>query len=684
MSRFINLFFGFMEKKMMKRSYFILGVILIIVLIGGTYAFQKFNIVLSDNKITTSDVSIEFLESDKNVIDIEDAVPVSDKEGKMQDDVFDFVVTTKTNKSTNLEYVLSMEKLEPTSGYTFLDDSAVKVYLTDFNDNVIMDSIKVSDLNNYVLYSRINNHSKDNSVIKDNYRLRIWISDDVDSSSWNKDTKLEYKFKINVSGKERENLDNSGANAPRLSDNMIPVYYDSKSDVWRRADASNSDKNHKWYDYDDKMWANAVTVTSDNRSKYLSSDVGEVIPMSDINTMWVWIPRYTYTYLNTNNPEEIKIKFENGTSSSGTISCESAINQTDSSGNKISEVCTDSVNGSLKAGVSTYTHQAFWFDLDDDGAIDENEKLTGIWVGKFENSATSIPSSHYTSSSKIIIKPDVLSLRYKDVSYFFRDVRSMEEANNDYGFPQSSSTVFNWNGNLTGDTNNFDIHMAKNSEWGAVAYLSHSKYGINKEININNSHYYTGRSGGDVGGKTSVSSVYTDQTSTALHNTYGFYTYDGYLLDYNTNTKSTTRDMSKVASTTGNIYGVYDMSGGANEYVMGNMVDSSGKFYTSGAGNWSSTVPFHKYYDSYTYDTVSNSYTRGKLGEATREFLTGSLTKGWYSDLANMPRSNLAWITRGHYYVGATEAGSYFFHIGTGGYTDSTVASRSSLVFLRK
>ena len=43
---------------------------------------------------------------------------------------------------------------------------------------------------------------------------------------------------------------------------------------------------------------------------------------------------------------------------------------------------------------------------------------------------------------------------------------------------------------------------------------------------------------------------------------------DEYFLEYNTNTKSGTRDLTKVASTTGNITEIYDMSGGAWEYVM--------------------------------------------------------------------------------------------------------------------
>ena len=63
----------------------------------------------------------------------------------------------------------------------------------------------------------------------------------------------------------------------------------------------------------------AVTVTNTNRDTYLNAELGTEIKMSDINTMWVWIPRYTYTYLNTNTPQSINIKFEEGTNSSGTI-----------------------------------------------------------------------------------------------------------------------------------------------------------------------------------------------------------------------------------------------------------------------------------------------------------------------------------------------------------------------------
>ena len=57
-------------------------------------------------------------------------------------------------------------------------------------------------------------------------------------------------------------LDTSGANAPVLDSAMIPVYYDESSSSWKKADEKNQDENNKWYDYNNKIWANGVTVKS--------------------------------------------------------------------------------------------------------------------------------------------------------------------------------------------------------------------------------------------------------------------------------------------------------------------------------------------------------------------------------------------------------------------------------------
>ena len=367
--------------------------------------------------------------------------------------------------------------------------------------------------------------------------------------------------------------DNSGANRPELFKNMVPIKYENNK--WIVADTS-----QKWYDYNNKEWANAVVL-----NKGVTKNIGNEITEEEISLWYVWIPRYKYTIFNGNNEgvtaKLINITFEHGKSNTGTLQC-----RTIDDG---SEMCTDNLNGGTINQISTYTHPAFKFG---------NTELTGFWVGKFEVSG---------STSAITVKPNVTSLRSQTVSSFFTAIQKVKTT---YGI------------------NNADSHMMKNMEWGAVAYLKQSKYGLGTtDIAVNtNSSYYTG------GG-----------------------TSDAY--------------KTKVAqSTTGNIYGVYDMSGGAWEYVMGNMKNSSNAFYSSNAGF--TTAPDAKYYDSYKYDSSSNkTHARGKLGDATKETLAtfGSNTGGWYSDYAYFPSSSYSWFLRGGFYSNGTHAGVFNFNKGVGG-----------------
>ena len=105
------------------------------------------------------------------------------------------------------------------------------------------------------------------------------------------------------------------------------------------------------------------------------------------------------------------------------------------------------------------------------------------------------------------------------------------------------------------------------------------------------------------------------------------------------------------------------MSGGAWEYVMGNMVSTSGAFYSSSAGFVSTNIPDSKYFNSYTYSTSYTTHGRGKLGDATKETVKtfGSETGGWYSDYAILPSSTYSWFLRGGYYGTGANAGVFLF-----------------------
>ena len=394
---------------------------------------------------------------------------------------------------------------------------------------------------------------------------------------------------------------------PVVNEGLIPVVFDTTSGTVVKTIGKNDGD---WYNYDKQKWANAVLVTESSRSTYLNTS-GVTVSESDILGYFVWIPRYRYKIWTTGvsssgNEQEIDIIFEGK--------------------NETKAVAT-------QAG-GYYTHPAFTFG---------GTQLDGFWIGKFETSGpASLPK----------VKPDIKALVSQNISTQFATALKFA------GGTQSSSTV-TFDGNSTyGLTSKTDSHMLKNSEWGAVAYLSHSKYGANREVYINNSSgLYTGRSGGNVSGSTPINGTYTDQTSTTQYNSYGFYTWDGYLLNYNTNTRSSTRNLNKVASTTGNIYGVYDMSGGAYEYVMGNFANTIGN---SGF----TTLPDSKYYDVYSSDVFTGTSTTN-INFCTLATCGGHAlneTAGWYSDSSRFVYSSSAWFRRGGYYNGSASGIFYFYY----------------------
>ena len=378
--------------------------------------------------------------------------------------------------------------------------------------------------------------------------------------------------------------DTSGANAPVLASNMVPVYYDDSKNVWKCADKDNKDIVTRWYHYDYKMWANAVTINysdSSIKNKYFNSNgtlkikPGEEVLMDDITTMWVWIPRF-----NTTTPSNY-----NG----GTQAKPNAIDVTFV---KQNEVALD----------------AFTFG---------NKELSGFWYGKFEISHTTLTSSETndnlgcnnetcSNANGIIIKPNITSLGRNNVSNFFYASRSMEQTGNSFGFVSSE----------------VDTHMSKNNEWGAVAYLTHSIYGrctgstSCTEVGINNNNNYKTGYGAPAGSGTG---------------------------DFN-EAYNTTR--GKDASTTNNIYGIYDMSGGRYEYVMG-------VYNNSKSSSGFNSLPDSKYYNNYTTTEYQGHALYG--------------TKGWYYDGNDVLDTSKSWYARGGGYNSGATAGVFNYYTYYGG-----------------
>ena len=179
----------------------------LLVLVGASYAYFDYLFIGKDNTISTTDVSIKLLESNKEIITLENQLPISDEQGMVQEgtgNVFDFAVETKSSSNMKLGYKLSIEKLQTDTGYTSLTDDQIKIYLTDTDNNKILGPLKISELNNYNLYEDVNIHSKTNNTQVDKYRIRVWIDQDVQAKEWNENTKQQYKFKIGVGSSENE------------------------------------------------------------------------------------------------------------------------------------------------------------------------------------------------------------------------------------------------------------------------------------------------------------------------------------------------------------------------------------------------------------------------------------------------------------------------------------------------
>ena len=626
----------------MKKNYYILTIIsfvfLILMVIGVSYAAYKFSAAgTKENVISTGTISMSY--SQNSFIDLKHTYPKTDtyaiatKEDKSS---MEFSVSMETSGTKQINYVLALTEIQ--EGAT-LKSSKVKIYLEkegkvvnnfETNKGKTIESFKnkyVEGLiDSYAIYQDILTTSNKTH----HYILTSWIDESYilpikNETTTSKQTNEEtYKFKVKVVGVDTpitieekstvSSLDTSGANAPVLASNMIPVYYDETSGVWKKADKNNKDNNNRWYSYESSgeykgMWANAVTVKDTNRQTYLNATPGTTISMNDITTMWVWIPRFNAVTPNNYN--------------GGTKAKPNAIDVTYA---KQNEPAID----------------AFTFG---------NKELSGFWYGKFETGHATLASNTTknnlgctneicNNANGIIIKPNVTSLQYNNLSNFFFASRSMEQTGNSFGFIKDE----------------VDTHMSKNNEWGAVAYLTQSIYGRCTDsttcaaVGINNNKNTITGYGAPAGSN--------DSATNGAYNT----------------------TLGKDASTTGTIYGIYDMAGGSYEFVMGIFADTNGKprsGYTIGSNSGFTGMlsdgttytgiafPDSKYYNLYT----GSSYTGHALTE----------TQDWYGSFAFFADKSQPCFYRGGGYNMSLSAIIFNF-IGSPGGGDKNLSSRFVII----
>ena len=299
-------------------------------------------------------------------------------------------------------------------------------------------------------------------------------------------------------------------------------------------------------------------------------------------SMWVWIPRYAYSITSGYH-----------SSSAGNIDVEfmKGLTNETSTGRK----SFNNASGQGKWNI----HPAFNYGT----------TVSGIWVAKFEAS---------NSGGKIKVEPGVQSWRSITVNDIY-------------------TNCLNYNKTL-------NSHMMKNDEWGAVAYLSKSKYGKNAEVDINgNSSYYTGGGSGN-----------------AYVNNVG-------------------------QSTTGTVYGVYDMSGGAWEYVAGYVNNGNSSLTSYGSSLVNGDAKTKNVYSKASSDNNTNNYNAnsGKYGDAVYETsANGNTGNGsWYGDYSNFPDTSAPFFGRGGTFNHGTIAGVFSFLYDNGS-SGSSYSFRPVLVAL--
>lgn len=409
---------------------------------------------------------------------------------------------------------------------------------------------------------------------------------------------------------------------PVLKNNLIPVTLDEDGTVHV------ADTKKEWYSYEKQKWANAVILKNEEEI------YEDVIPEDKIESYFVWIPKYRYQLWDLGNYNELTIKDEAKVHPIPILFGD--YNTEDSTNKECTTPMESGTNGNCKIG-DFMTHPAFL-----------SIPSTGFWIGKFETSKSNNLPNNSINPEGIEIKPNQISWRNINVSKAF-------------------FSSYNYQRKL-------DSHMAKNTEWGAVAFLSHSKNGYPSRIRINNNSEY----------KTGFAAVKEPSCG---------YTRDNRECNKYGNTSDVTKpyntEIGSFASTTGNITGVYDMNGGDVEYVMGVLSNQNGIVYSGnsktlnsgfagplGDGNSfpnGSKFPESKYYDKYLTGTNSE-FKRSILGDFMKEMgpffihqeILARHVGSWYVNGAYFIDPIKPWIVRGGYFKNGTEGGIFAFDSSTG------------------
>mgnify|MGYP000314603150 CR=1 FL=1 len=473
----------------------------------------------------------------------------------------------------------------------------------------------------------------------------------------------EYEDELNkyVSGASKVDTDWTGkVNKPKLMTGMTAIKFTDPTGDEKAKEGSTvktTDTDTAWYDYDAKKWANAQTQDG---------------------SMWVWIPRFAYKINSSNKTFDVvflkditNTYIDNGTEkdaekegyivhlafkNESSTGYENGGWDKDLTGIWVSKFeagyATSNGNSAPKKASSvTYSQDSVWANSYETGTGSDGSMSARNWIdGVYGSTTTAIKYPTFQGLA--------YSMNYINHNDAFSISRALTESGNIYGLSSSST----------------DSHLMKNSEWGAVAYLAQSKYGLNgTNIYINNVNLHSSTGAQSVYAITgcAAATADADQVTTEMNTTTK--------RPKATNVYTWTQASGTKASTTGTIYGIYDMSGGIWERSAAIVNNGNSNLTTFGKSLMNSLIngKSSQYVTVYPYDssvdktganpnTVSaaNYAKNTKIyGDGIRETSTAGTGKtSWYTDYSCFPAVGSLFFVRGDDLWDGEGAGLFYFN----------------------
>ena len=304
-----------------------------------------------------------------------------------------------------------------------------------------------------------------------------------------------------------------GLCTPKLGTNMVGVYWSdgTKNEMGLYVASATSTNVEVTSEQPEFSWSEWYNYRAESEEKLDSKKSRWANAKSIIDgSYFVWIPRYEYKILSgehTSTAGEIDVEF---------------INLTTTTANKDGYKVHPAFTTNLQLGGWDKNISGVWI-AKYEMSMEEKSNTEETWINRFPKLTLNI--TNISENVRMVSKPNRYPWTYINISNSFSNSKKYSELQK------------------TGANS----HLIKNSEWGAVVYLAHSKYGRNgNEVALNN---------------------YNDEKNNTKLTGFSI----GVTNSRKTNENKPENQYNGIngmkASTTGNLYGIYDFNGGDYEQI---------------------------------------------------------------------------------------------------------------------